>query len=89
MTRTRRLRRSAEAIAFWLVTAPLLALLPARLAYRAACLRGDLTFWYWPEKRAEVMHGLRQVLGEEVSAREAAASGPGLSSASAAVKSST
>ena len=67
----RRLLRPAETIAFWLVVAPLLALLPARLAYRAACLRGDLTFRYWPEKRAEVTHGLRQVLGDELSAHEA------------------
>jgi KDO2-lipid IV(A) lauroyltransferase len=67
----RRLLRSAETIAYWLVAAPLLALLPARLAYRAACWRGDLTYWYWPEKRAEVVHGLRSVLGEELSAPEA------------------
>ena len=67
----RRLLRSAETIAYWLVAAPLLALLPARLAYRAACWRGDLTYWYWPEKRAEVVHGLRSVLGEELGAPEA------------------
>jgi len=67
----RRLLRPAETIAFWLVVAPLLALLPARLAYGAARWRGDLTFRYWPEKRAEVMRGLRQVLGEQLSAQEA------------------
>jgi KDO2-lipid IV(A) lauroyltransferase len=67
----RRLLRPAETIAYWLVVAPLLALLPARLAYGAACWRGDLTFWYWPEKRAEVIGGLRQVLGDELSAQEA------------------
>src|SRR3984885_14645610 len=66
-----RLLRQAETIAYWLAVAPLLALLPARLAYRAACWRGDLTFWYWPEKRAEVIRGLRQVLGAELSAHEA------------------
>jgi lauroyl/myristoyl acyltransferase len=71
VTTMRRLLRSAEAIAYWLVTAPLLALLPAGLAYRAARWRGDLTFRYWPEKRAEVMYGLRQVLGEELSVPEA------------------
>jgi Kdo2-lipid IVA lauroyltransferase/acyltransferase len=66
-----RLLRPAETIAYWLVVAPLLALLPARIAYRAACWRGDLTFWYWPEKRTEVIRGLRQVLGDELSAQEA------------------
>jgi len=71
VTTIRRLLRPVETIAFWLVVAPLLALLPGRLAYRAACLRGDLTCWYWPEKRAEVTRGLRQVLGEELSAHEA------------------
>jgi lauroyl/myristoyl acyltransferase len=71
MTMMRRLVRSAEAITYWLVTAPLLALLPAGRAYRAACWRGDLIFRYWPEKRAEVMHSLRQVLGEELSVVEA------------------
>jgi KDO2-lipid IV(A) lauroyltransferase len=71
VTTIRRLLRSAETIAFWLAVAPLLALLPGRLAYRAACLRGDLTLRYWPEKHAEVVHGLRQVLGEELSDQEA------------------
>jgi len=71
VTKLGRLLRPAETIAYWVVVAPLLALLPARLAYRAACWRGDLTFWYWPEKRAEVVHGLRQVLGAELSSSEA------------------
>jgi lauroyl/myristoyl acyltransferase len=70
VTKLGRLLRAAEAVGFWLVGAPLLALLPARLAYRAACWRGDLTFLYWPQKRAEVIDGLRQVLGEELSAQE-------------------
>ncbi len=55
----------AEAVAFYLVVAPLLGLLPSRIAYRAACWRGDWTFRHWADKRAEVLHGLRQVLGEE------------------------
>jgi KDO2-lipid IV(A) lauroyltransferase len=69
--RARGLLRSAEAIAYWLATAPLLALLPARLAYRAACLRADLAFRSWPEKRSEIAGNLRQVLGEELSQQEA------------------
>jgi Kdo2-lipid IVA lauroyltransferase/acyltransferase len=63
--------RQAETAAYWLVVAPLLALLPAPLAYRAACWRGDWTFRFWPEKRSEVVRNLREVLGEELSREEA------------------
>jgi phosphatidylinositol dimannoside acyltransferase len=69
--RARRLLRTAEATAYWLVTAPLLSLLPAGLAYRAACLRADWSFRSWPEKRGEVARNLRRVLGEELSQQEA------------------
>jgi KDO2-lipid IV(A) lauroyltransferase len=61
----------AESVAFWLAVAPLLALLPARLSYRAACWRADWTFRYWPEKRGEVLTNLRQVLGTGLSQQEA------------------
>lgn len=61
----------AEAVAYYLAVAPLLALLPASLAYRAACWRGDWIFRSWSQKRAEVLRNLRQVLGEELSAAEA------------------
>jgi lauroyl/myristoyl acyltransferase len=61
----------AESVAFWLAVAPLLALLPASLAYRAACWRADWTFRYWPEKRGEVLTSLRQVLGAELGQQEA------------------
>jgi Kdo2-lipid IVA lauroyltransferase/acyltransferase len=66
-----RLLGQAETAAFWLVAAPLLALLPARLAYRAACWRGDWTFWSAPAKRGEVTRHLRQVLGDELGQAEA------------------
>jgi lauroyl/myristoyl acyltransferase len=69
--RVGRLLRQAETVAFWLAVAPLLALLPAGLAYRAACWRADWTFRCWPEKRGEVVRNLRQVLGEELSPEEA------------------
>jgi Kdo2-lipid IVA lauroyltransferase/acyltransferase len=65
------LLRQAEAVAYWLVVAPLLARLPSGIAYRAACWRGDLTLLAWPSKRAEVVSNLRQVLGEELTEREA------------------
>jgi KDO2-lipid IV(A) lauroyltransferase len=58
-------------VAFWLVVAPVIALLPARLAYRAACWRGDWTLWSAPAKRGEVVRNLRRVLGEELSQQEA------------------
>ena len=61
----------AESVAFWLAVAPLLALLPARLSYRAACWRADWTFRYWPEKRGEVLTNLQQVLGAGLSQPEA------------------
>lgn len=63
--------RKAESLAYWLVVAPLVACLPARLAYRVACLRGDLDFRGWPEKRSEIVRNLRQVLGDELSPEEA------------------
>jgi Kdo2-lipid IVA lauroyltransferase/acyltransferase len=56
---------------FWLVVAPLLACLPARLSYRLACCRGDWTFRSLSGKRCEVLSGLRLVLGEELSQQEA------------------
>ena len=65
--RAGRLLCQAEIVAFWLAVAPLLALLPARLSYRAACWRGDWTFRSAPGKRREVVRNLRQVLGEELS----------------------
>jgi lauroyl/myristoyl acyltransferase len=71
VVRVGRLLCQAEIVAFYLAVAPLLALLPARLAYRAACLRGDWTYRCWPRKRDEVLRNLRLVLGEEFSADEA------------------
>ena len=58
-------------VAFWLAVAPLLALLPAPLAYRAACWRGDWVFWSASAKRGEVVRNLRLVLGGELGQREA------------------
>jgi lauroyl/myristoyl acyltransferase len=63
------LRRASNA--YWLVVAPLIACLPASLAYRVACWAGDWTCRHWPEKRTEMVRDLRQVLGEELSPEEA------------------
>ena len=66
-----RLLRKAEASAYWLALAPLAAFLPARLAYRVACWRGDWTSRSRPEKHSEFTANLRQLLGEELSPEEA------------------
>jgi lauroyl/myristoyl acyltransferase len=66
-----RLLREAEDVTYWLVVAPLAALLPSGLAYRAACWRGDLHFRYRAGKRSEIVRNLRQVLGEELGSEEA------------------
>jgi KDO2-lipid IV(A) lauroyltransferase len=57
----------AEGLAYWVAVAPLAARLPAWLAYRVACWRGDLTRRLWPQKRAEIVRDVRRVLGDEVS----------------------
>ena len=69
--KVKRLLRSAEAIVYWLAVAPLLALLPASLAYRAACWRADWVFHSRSEKHREVLRNLRQVLRGELSSAEA------------------
>lgn len=79
LTRTGRLRavpmerllRSAESVVYWLVVAPLAARLPASLAYRVACWRGDWSFRYRAGKRADIERNLRRVLGDELGPEEA------------------
>ena len=66
-----RLLRSAEAVAYWLVVAPLAARLPARLAYRIACWRGDWCYRYRTQKRSEIVRNVRRVLGDELCPEEA------------------
>jgi lauroyl/myristoyl acyltransferase len=66
-----RLLRSAESVAYWLVIAPLATRLPARLAYRIACLRGDWCFRCRAGKRSEIVRNLRRVLGNELGPEEA------------------
>jgi len=67
----RRLLRRAEGVAYWLAVAPLAARLPASLAYRVACWRGDGDFLYSEGKRSEIVRNLRGVLGDELSPEEA------------------
>jgi lauroyl/myristoyl acyltransferase len=66
-----RLMRSAESVAYWLVVAPVAARLPASLAYRIACWRGDLCFRYRKRKRSDIVRNLRRVLGDELGPDEA------------------
>jgi KDO2-lipid IV(A) lauroyltransferase len=61
-----RLLRSAEAVAFWLVVAPIAAFLPARLGYRLACWRGDWCLRYRAAKRSEIIRNARLVFGDEL-----------------------
>jgi lauroyl/myristoyl acyltransferase len=63
--------RRVESFAYWTVIAPLAARLPARVAYRVACWRGDWTRRLWPQKRSEIVRDLRQVLGDEIGEAEA------------------
>jgi KDO2-lipid IV(A) lauroyltransferase len=60
-----------ELVVFWLVVAPLAALLPARLAYWVACRRGDWSFRQWPQGAAIVKRNLFQVYGDTLSPAEA------------------
>ena len=66
-----RVVRKAEGFVYWLVAAPLIACLPASLAYRVACWRGNWNFRYWAEKRSEITANLRQVLGDGLAPEEA------------------
>jgi len=71
MVPTERLLRGAESVAYWLVVAPLAARLPATVAYRIACWRGDWCFRYRSGKRADIESNLCRVLGDELSPGEA------------------
>jgi Kdo2-lipid IVA lauroyltransferase/acyltransferase len=66
-----RLLRGPESAAYCLVVAPLAARLPASLAYRIACWRGDWCFRYRAGKRSEIVRNLRRVLGDELGRKEA------------------
>jgi lauroyl/myristoyl acyltransferase len=71
VTARRPLLDRLEILVFWLVVAPLAALLPARLAYWVACRRGDWVLRRQPERSAVVKRNLLQVFGETLSRAEA------------------
>jgi phosphatidylinositol dimannoside acyltransferase len=64
-SRAGRLLRNAEGVAYWAAVAPAAACLPAALAYRIACLRGDWEYRCRPEKRAELVRNLGRLPGDE------------------------
>jgi phosphatidylinositol dimannoside acyltransferase len=65
--RAARLLRKAEGVAYWGVTAPALARMPAALGYRMACWRGDWLGRQQASKRADLERNLRRLLGAELS----------------------
>jgi Kdo2-lipid IVA lauroyltransferase/acyltransferase len=65
-SRTQRLLRSVEGVAYWGAAAPVLARLPAAFGYRIACWHGDWLSRWHHEKRIELARNLRQVLGSEL-----------------------
>jgi lauroyl/myristoyl acyltransferase len=69
--RAGRLLHRAEGVAYWLAVAPLAARLPAGLAYRIACCRGDLSYRYRTGKRSDIVRNLREVLGDDLGPGEA------------------
>jgi lauroyl/myristoyl acyltransferase len=66
-SRAGRLLRSAEGVAYWAVTAPALARMPAVVGYRVACWRGDWLCRRHAGKRTALAGHLRQLLGDELS----------------------
>ena len=64
-SRSARLLRSAEGVAYWAAVAPAAACLPAALGYRIACLRGDWEYRYRHGKRAELIRNLCRLPGDE------------------------
>src|SRR5579864_3993754 len=57
---------------YHLVIVPLVAFLPARLAYGVACLRGDWRYRWDRARRREVTRSLEVVLGDRLSPEERA-----------------
>jgi phosphatidylinositol dimannoside acyltransferase len=70
-SRVGRLLRNAEGVAYWAAVAPVASCLPAALAYRIACLRGDWEYRCRPGKRAELIRNLRRLPRDESGPDEA------------------
>jgi Kdo2-lipid IVA lauroyltransferase/acyltransferase len=61
-----------EELLYRLVIVPLVAFLPAPLAYGLACARGDGRYLYDKLARERIMHNLEAVLGDQLSPNERA-----------------
>ena len=59
-----------EELLYKLVIAPLVAFLPAPLAYGVACLRGDWRFWLDGARRKQIISNLEGVFGDQLSPAE-------------------
>jgi Kdo2-lipid IVA lauroyltransferase/acyltransferase len=69
--RVQKLIAQAELGLYRLIIVPLIAFLPARLAYGGACLRGDFCYYLWDRStRKVVVHNLELVLGKELTASQ-------------------
>ena len=70
--RRERMLFGLEELFYRLVIVPLIAFLPARLAYGLACLRGDCRYRLQRAMREQIMDNLADVLGAQLSAAERA-----------------
>src|SRR5579863_3133027 len=62
--------RNLEQVLYLLVIVPLVAFLPAPLAYGIACLRGDWLYRWDTFTRQRFMRSLAGVLGDQLSSEE-------------------
>jgi len=67
-----RIKRGLGELLYRLVIVPLVAFLPAPLAYGVACLRGDWCYRHDTSTRERIMHNLQEVLGDQLSPEECA-----------------
>lgn len=67
-----RILRGLEELLYRLIIVPLVAFLPASIAYGVACLRGDWRYHLDRSERERIMHNLEGVLGDHLSPKERA-----------------
>ena len=60
----------AELVVYHLIIVPLVAFLPAPLAYGVAVLRGDFRYRLDKSSREEIIYVLKRVLGDQLSPEE-------------------
>ena len=66
------IRRNLEELLYRLIIVPLVAFLPAPLAYGVACLRGDWCYRLDISEREQIIRNLEGVLGDQLSPMERA-----------------